>query len=111
MTRSKFDALAQGAALDVKEEVPQQVLPAPERPVDIPPPPVAEDLRTLGARVPDGIFREFSRRKSEAEDELGLRKVTTEAGLEALVRALRHPAVRQAWHGELEGLVPKRRTR
>lgn len=61
----------------------------------------AEDIRMLGARVPDSIFREFQRDKSRAEEEAGVRKITTEQGLEALVRALRQPAVWAVWQDEL----------
>lgn len=61
-------------------------------------------VRMLGGRVPDSIFREFNGRKEEAELALGVRKVTNEQGIEALVRALRDPAVLEAWHREVRAV-------
>lgn len=60
-----------------------------------------EDQRTLGARVPDSIFREFGKQRTQAEMDLGIRKVTTEVGLEAMVRLLRDPKIRAAWQREV----------
>lgn len=75
--------------------------PAPAAPLPTPAPGPREEERTLSARVPDSIFREFQRHSTDAELELGVRKVTKEVGLEALVRLLRDPEVRAAWQREV----------
>lgn len=76
---------------------------APQEPEQTPAAaPVQEVVRMLGGRVPDAIFREFTRAKMDAEADLHVWKVTTEEGLEALVRALRDPAVRERWLEELQ---------
>lgn len=63
-----------------------------------------EAERTLSGRVPNSIFREFSRHRSDAEDVLEVQKVTVEQGLEALVRILRRPEVRSAWQEEVQAV-------
>lgn len=105
MTGNKFAALAgqlqQPQEGGEEKPTPPDPQPAPPKPAEAPPAP-AEDVRMLGARVPDSIFREFSRQKSQAEEDLRVRKVTTEVGLEALVRALRRPEVWAAWLEEVQ---------
>lgn len=61
-----------------------------------------EPVRMLGGRVPDSVFRRFSRLKEDAELHLGVRKVTNEQGIEALVRALDDPDARAAWYRALQ---------
>lgn len=82
--------------------------PAPTEPVKPEPAAAAKAEkptdRTLGGRVPDALFREFTRRKADAEEALGVRKVTTEQGLEALVRLLRQEDLRAAWLAEVQAV-------
>lgn len=68
-----------------------------------------EQVRMLGGRVPDSIFREFTFAKLSAEADLHVKKVTTEEGLEAIVRALRDPVVRERWLAELQTVRRGRR--
>lgn len=64
-----------------------------------------EPVRMLGGRVPDSVFRQFSRLKETAELQLGVRKVTNEQGLEAMVRALEtDPEARAAWFRALQAV-------
>lgn len=75
----------------------------PGRPAKLPRAGVSvEPSRMLGGRVPDSVFRRFSRLKEDAELELGVRKITNEQGLEAMVRALEDPEVRAAWFRALD---------
>lgn len=87
MTGNKFAALAAaGMAQDATKE--QQE--APEvRP--------AEQVRMLGGRVPDSIFREFQMAKFDAEGQTGLRRITTEEAVEAFVRLLRDEETKAKW--------------
>lgn len=89
----------------------EQAAPTPAAPVTSPPAPALAEaevrtqvVRMLGGRVPDSIFREFNGRKEGAELALGVRKVTNEQSIEALVRALRDPAVLEAWHREVRAV-------
>lgn len=62
----------------------------------------AEYPRMLGGRVPSGVFSEFQGYKDELQAQHRLRrKVTTDQGIEALVRLLRDPEVRAAWQREV----------
>jgi hypothetical protein len=70
---------------------------------------VVEAVRMLGGRVPDPIFREFTFAKLSAESDLHVRKITTEEGLEAMVRALRDSEVREKWLAELQEVRKERR--
>ena len=63
----------------------------------------------LGGRVPDRIFREFQRQKMAAEETMGVRKITTEEGLEALVRMLRDPELLTSWIETLRVVRQERR--
>ena len=92
MTRSKFAALAGGLETRKGEQ---------ERAGGTPP----GEVRKLGARLPLEIAREFDRQKLDAEEFARLRRVTTEAGLEVLVRLMRDPELRSAWHRELVKVV------
>lgn len=71
--------------------------------------PVPEEMRMLGGRVPDSIFREFQRQKTDAETHLRVRRVTTEDALEALVRMLREPEFQAQWHQVLSEVRQSRR--
>lgn len=97
-------------AAAVKPIQPQEQ-PSQPAPVATPPAPAPAEtevrtqvVRMLGGRVPDSIFREFNGRKEGAELALGVRKVTNEQSIEALVRALRDPAVLEAWHREVRAV-------
>ncbi|TSA82160.1 hypothetical protein FNU79_14175 [Deinococcus detaillensis] len=72
--------------------------------------PLSETVRMLGGRVPDSIFREFNRQKVVAEEELGVRKITTEEGLEALVRLLRNAEFKSQWLQALQEIRKGRRS-
>lgn len=97
MTRSKFAALAGGLNVDPEPVAVESVAadPAPR------PPP---DLKKLTARIPLDVFHEFAQHRLDAERAAQLRRVTTEAGVEGLVRLLRDPEIRAAWHRELQRL-------
>lgn len=92
MTRDRFAGLA------------AEELATPKAPEPAAPPTKTLPERNLGGRVPDPIFREFSRQKSATEEALQVRKVTTEQGLEALVRMLRREDVWTAWLEEVEAV-------
>ncbi len=97
--RNRFaDVLGDAVPQAQDSQAPQ---PAPAAPLPTPEPVPREEERTLSARVPDSIFREFQRHSTDAELTLGVRKVTKEVGLEALVRLLRDPEVRAAWQREV----------
>lgn len=66
-------------------------------------------IRMLGGRVPDPIFREFTYLKLGAEPDLQVKRITTEEALEAMVRALRDPEVRNRWLDELREVRRSRR--
>lgn len=83
---------------------PEPAMPAPVPAMPARPPVPREEERTLSARVPDSIFREFARRRTDAEEHLGVRRVTGEVGMEALVRLLRDPAILAAWHAEVQAV-------
>lgn len=92
-----------GSALQKREQVK-----AAEDPQTPEPTPPAEDAgeaeypRMLGGRVPSGVFSEFQGYKEELQASARLRrKVTTDQGIEALVRLLRDPEVRAAWQREV----------
>ncbi|MCD0155959.1 hypothetical protein [Deinococcus sp. 6GRE01] len=64
--------------------------------------PGEEYPRMLGGRVPSSVFSEFQGYKDELQAAHRLRrKVTTDQGVEALVRLLRDPEVRAAWQREV----------
>ncbi|WP_104992696.1 hypothetical protein [Deinococcus sp. NW-56] len=94
---NKFaDLVAATQQPQAPEPAPASRTPAPApAPVDAP---VPEEMRMLGGRVPDSIFREFQRQKMDAETHLRVRRVTTEDALEALVRMLRDPETQAQWH-------------
>lgn len=97
--RNRFADLLGDEAPQAPDAPTPQPAPAPVAPAPAAGP--REEERTLSARVPDSIFREFQRHSMDAELELGVRKVTKEVGLEALVRLLRDPEVRAAWQREV----------
>ena len=100
MTRpNRFAALTETAGVEEKTG------PLEQREDRRPP----EAVRMLGGRVPDSIFREFNRQKVVAEEELSVRKITTEEGLEALVWTLRQPEVRKEWLQALQEVRKGRR--
>lgn len=120
MTKDRFAALAklqqpaeQPAEKPKKERAarPAPAQPAPAQAAPVQPaaaPPVSRtpaDLKALGGRIPLEVFQEFSQHKLDAERAVRLRRVTTEVGLEALVRLLRDPATLEAWHRELVVVV------
>ncbi|GAA4012397.1 hypothetical protein GCM10022631_25230 [Deinococcus rubellus] len=101
MTRpNRFAALTEGGGV---EERPEPLGERTERPLP-------ETVRMLGGRVPDSIFREFNRQKVVAEEELSVRKITTEEGLEALVRLLRNAEFRTQWLQTLQEIRKGRRS-
>ena len=57
------------------------------------------------ARIPLDVFHEFAQHRLDAERAAQLRRVTTEVSVEALVRLLRDPEIRSAWHRELVKVV------
>ncbi|WP_161884197.1 hypothetical protein [Deinococcus alpinitundrae] len=100
MTRpNRFAALTEGGGAEEPAELRQERTNHPP----------AETVRMLGGRVPDSIFREFNRQKVVAEEELGVRKITTEEGLEALVRLLRNAEFRGQWLQTLQEIRKGRR--
>lgn len=58
----------------------------------------------LGARLPVEIFHEFMLRKLDAGEDLAFSRVTSEEGLEALVRLLRRQDVYDLWVREVHAL-------
>lgn len=56
-----------------------------------------EAQRTLAARVKQNIFDAFDDQLREARPYLGKRKPTSTEGLEALVRLLEIPAIKEHW--------------
>lgn len=63
----------------------------------------------LAARLPAEIVSDFHRAKLDAGEALGGVRVTSEVGLEALVRALQRPEVWAAWVQEVERMKEKGR--
>lgn len=57
----------------------------------------ATTLRMLGGRVPNHLFQEFTLAKLTAEQEMGIRKITTEDAVEAFVTMLRDDEVLKRW--------------
>lgn len=111
MTKNKFAGLV--AATQAQAQTPE---PEPtSAPVSMTAPAArasaaqGEATRMFGGRVPESIFREFQVQKMQAEGTLGVRRVTTEEGLEAFVRMLRRPDLLEAWHQTLSEVRQDRR--